>query len=492
MTLELREKALDLISGPYSMYMVFDSMYLACRSRQLLQNISSLDFPCYMIFHKFHDFCRFSGICTILERCPTFEIGFHSNTPAILVQKTVRSLLVFNALFVELPCSPSWMRINNGGNNTTVPRHPVLAMDPLRMQYVITTTIPITNLMQTLRPTIPQLPQLLLQHSLPNPYPHPRHPTTQHLHSLALYPPISPPYQTHGPPATHTLTPIQYMVKHYSGRSSRHNGPENTIWQGSQSWTSFLGSSVALASRTTAFRTLSQGRYTGIVTTRSIAEAVFTSQLLPEMRAHNLDIDSIAEYLHQQADQSIPNKTTEAKQFMQPLISRIIDFLRGLTPPAGEGTALRKLQLQTDRLQQQESELQRARDKLKTHGIGLTPTKPGTHPAPSSASQPQPHLPLTAPAALTTNTILNPTTQTLHDNSPANYAAAGIQKWLKTLPPATQTQVNNIQQILRDERITKKKLQEAATRYGIPLTRVLKLPPRSLQQLVAAGSALAA
>ena len=239
-----------------------------------------------------------------------------------------------------------------------------------------------------------------------------------------------------------------------------------------------------------SLRTLSQGRYTGIVTTRSIAEAVFTSQLLPEMRAHNLDIDNIAEYLHQQANQSIPNKTTDAKQFMQPLISRLIDFLRGLTPPAGEGTALRKLQQQTDRLHQQESELQRARDKLKHHGIALTPTKPGTHPAPSSASQP--HLPLTAPAALTANTILNPTAQTLHDNSPANYAAAGIQKWLKTLPPATQTQVTNIQQILRDEHITKEQLQEAATRYGIPLSRVLKLPPRSLQQLVAAGSALAA
>ena len=76
-----------------------------------------------------------------------------------------------------------------------------------------------------------------------------------------------------------------------------------------------------------SLRTLSQGRYTGIVTTRSIAEAVFTSQLLPEMRAHNLDIDNIAEYLHQQANQSIPNKTTDAKQFTQPLISRLIDFL---------------------------------------------------------------------------------------------------------------------------------------------------------------------
>ena len=232
------------------MYMVFDSVYLACRSRQLLQNISSLDFPCSMIFHEFHDICFLVSV--LFWSVAQFSRLAFIRTLQPLWFKTVRLLLVFNALFAELPCSPSWMRINNGGNNTTVPRHPVLAMDPLRMQYVIT-TIPITNLMQTPRPTIPQLPQLLLQHSLPNPYPHPRHPTTQRLHSLALYPPISPPYQTHGPPATHTLTPIQYMVKHYSRRSSRRNCPENTIWQGSQSWTSFLGSSVALASRTTAF-----------------------------------------------------------------------------------------------------------------------------------------------------------------------------------------------------------------------------------------------
>ena len=223
-----------------------------------------------------------------------------------------------------------------------------------------------------------------------------------------------------------------------------------------------------------SLRILSQGRYTGIVATRSIAEAVFTSQLLTDIRTHNLDVDSIAEYLHQQPGQPIPNKTTDAKQLMSPLISRITDFLRGLTPPAGEGTALRKLQQQTDRLHQQENELQRARDKLRTHGIALTPTKPG------GAATPTPH------------TILNPTSQTLHDNSPANFAQAGIQKWLKTLPPATQTQANNILQILRDQRITKEQLQEAATKSGLPLTRVLKLPPKSLQQLVAAGSALAA
>ena len=36
-------------------------------------------------------------------------------------------------------------------------------------------------------------------------------------------------------------------------------------------------------------RTLSQGRYAGIVATQSIAEGVFTSQLLFELRARRVD-----------------------------------------------------------------------------------------------------------------------------------------------------------------------------------------------------------
>ena len=105
-------------------------------------------------------------------------------------------------------------------------------------------------------------------------------------------------------------------------------------------------------------------------------------------------------------------------------------------------------------------------------------------PNPISHLQPQPHsqlTPFSTPPLKDYKTTHQPTTR-----------QQAFKKWLKTLPPATQTQVTNIQQILRDERITKEQLQEAATRYGIPLTRVLKLPPRSLQQLVAAGSALAA
>ena len=140
------------------------------------------------------------------------------------------------------------------------------------------------------------------------------------------------------------------------------------------------------------------------------------------MRAHNLDIDNIAEYLHQQASQPIPNKTTDAKQFMQPLISRLIDFLRGLTPPAGEGTALRKLQQQTERLHQQESELQRARDKLKTHGIAITPTKPGTHPTRHQLPNPISHL------------------QPQQHSQPTPFSTPHLKLYTTTHPPTTRQQ----------------------------------------------------
>ena len=99
---------------------------------------------------------------------------------------------------------------------------------------------------------------------------------------------------------------------------------------------------------------------------------MFTSQILSERRARNIDIDSIA-YIHQQNHQPAPNKTTKA--FTAPPISKITERMQTLTPPAGEGTALLRLQLQTDRLQKQKGELQRARDKLRTRGVALTPTK---------------------------------------------------------------------------------------------------------------------
>ena len=455
-------------------------MLSAYRSFQLLQNTSSID-SIFLSYFDLRDFRFSDAYHSSFGRLFNFEIFNFAPVSTLLFVRNYSvphhgraSTMVATILWHHDTHCRLWTSHQRSASSPPTPLSPTSSTSrkhPCRSTHSLSSTTRNVST-RTLAPTRsisphPTPPQLgVVPPNIPN-LPDTWTPSDTHLDTNTV----------HGHTLFRTIQPTQWSRKYnLAGQQVLDIFP----WQLSR-----------FGLQDHSLRILSQGRYTGIVTTRSIAEAVFTSQLLPEMRAHNLDIDNIAEYLHQQADQSIPNKTTEAKQFMQPLISRIIDFLRGLTPPAGEGTALRKLQLQTDRLQQQESELQRARDKLKNHGIALTPTKPGPHPAPSSATHP-PHLPLTAPSAITTNTSLNPTTQTLHDNSPANYAAAGIQKWLKTLPPATQTQVNNIQQILRDERITKEQLQEAATRYGIPLARVLKLPPRSLQQLVAAGSALAA
>ena len=336
----------------------------------------------------FIDFSRLSGIRTLSQRCPFFETGLHSNIPAINGSKNssitprVQRSFCGTTLFPIMDAHQQWWQQYYGSTTPSAGYGPLT--HAIRHHYHHPYHQPHANTTTDNSTASPAPPAAFPPEPLPPP-PASHHPTPP---QLGVVPPNIPtlpdtwtPSDTHldtntvhGQTLFRTIQPTQWSRKYnLAGQPVLDIFP----WQLSR-----------FGLQDHSLRTLSQGRYTGIVTTRSIAEAVFTSQLLPEMRAHNLDIDSIAEYLHQQADQSIPNKTTEAKQFMQPLISRIIDFLRGLTPPAGEGTALRKLQLQTDRLQQQESELQRARDKLKTHGIALTPTKPGTHPPPSSASQP--------------------------------------------------------------------------------------------------------
>ena len=45
-------------------------------------------------------------------------------------------------------------------------------------------------------------------------------------------------------------------------------------------------------------RLLSQGKFTGVVATRSVAESVFLSQMEKALREHNIDLDSAADASH--------------------------------------------------------------------------------------------------------------------------------------------------------------------------------------------------
>ena len=53
-------------------------------------------------------------------------------------------------------------------------------------------------------------------------------------------------------------------------------------------------------------RTLSHGKFCGLIPTRSVAESVFTTHLLQEIRDKRLDLDAIAEALHTKAGNTVP------------------------------------------------------------------------------------------------------------------------------------------------------------------------------------------
>ena len=82
-------------------------------------------------------------------------------------------------------------------------------------------------------------------------------------------------------------------------------------------------------------RTLSNGKYTGFIATRSIAESVFVTHLLQELREKRLDLDGIAETLHTKQGTDIPSKTTQARAFHAPLIK----LLNPTTPNSLPGTS---------------------------------------------------------------------------------------------------------------------------------------------------------
>ena len=128
-------------------------------------------------------------------------------------------------------------------------------------------------------------------------------------------------------------------------------------------------------------RTLSHGKFCGLIPTRSVAESVFTTHLLQEICDKRLDLDAIAEAMHAKAGTTVPNKTTQARAFHSPLITLLTDQLQAHSPAVAEGSAIRALKATSD-------DLARAREKLQAHGLELTPKKDTGRPSAPSL----PHL----------------------------------------------------------------------------------------------------
>ena len=106
-----------------------------------------------------------------------------------------------------------------------------------------------------------------------------------------------------------------------------------------------------------ALRLLSEGRFQGLVWTRSISETVFLTHLLKQLREASVDIDSVARTFF--SDTS-PDKHKEAAKFMEPLVTDLVSHMKRRVPPATS---------------QDSDELAHARRKLAQAGITLTPRK---------------------------------------------------------------------------------------------------------------------
>ena len=118
-------------------------------------------------------------------------------------------------------------------------------------------------------------------------------------------------------------------------------------------------------------RTLSNGRFFGIISCRNVPETVFGSQLLRAIREAQIHLDSISESLHQKLDPkgAVPSKTDKPAVFVEPLVQKIVDVLRTLQPDRAESSAIRKLQTVQPQLDAAQAKLQEA---------GLAPKVPRT------------------------------------------------------------------------------------------------------------------
>lgn len=114
-----------------------------------------------------------------------------------------------------------------------------------------------------------------------------------------------------------------------------------------------------------AVRLLSQGKFTGVVATRTVAESVFLSQMVKSLRDQNVDLDVAAEACHKGP---IPSKTSDPIRFFQPFIQNLVDEVKNKIPIEASLEQIHKLA-------DTEAQLAKAQQKLQQHGIQMTPQR---------------------------------------------------------------------------------------------------------------------
>ena len=279
----------------------------------------------------------------------------------------------------------------------------------------------------------------------------------------------------------------------------------------------------------------------GVVTTRSIAESVFTAQILKSFRESGVEIDALCEHLHRTIDPMapVPSKSEDPVAFMQPLVSVLTAKAKEISPAKHETAALKELQAVQKKLKETEAKLRLSQQTAASqpsppspsNNVGVSGSaesdliesfeeepneegKPGEKVkpslptrkrlAPSSSAlgaspkakqrslaswvQTKPEAPKEDP--LTAAEVLNPSTPVMRDKQPSGSSAGDIKKWMESFDVETQQSAKKILQMLSEQKFSKEKLQNAAAQYGLNVQQSLKMTPKSLQQVIATAAAM--
>ncbi len=280
----------------------------------------------------------------------------------------------------------------------------------------------------------------------------------------------------------------------------------------------------------------------GIITTRTIAESVFGAQLLKAMRDQGVDIDTLSEHLHRTTDPEapIPNKSEDPINFMAPVVQAVVSKLKEISPAKKDTQAIRELQAVQRKLKETEEKLRESQKSQRAPSLpevvtpsdqaGISQEMPDPDEAIPSGAEGEkisPPARSTAPrkrtssaanlgaspkaksqrdlaswvkrgeppappptATLTADEVLNPSKPVLRDHQPTSASQGDIKKWMESFDVETQQTAKKILQMLGEHKYTKAKLQNAAAQYGFNVQDSLKLPPKSLQQVIAYAAAM--
>ena len=231
-------------------------------------------------------------------------------------------------------------------------------------------------------------------------------------------------------------------------------------------------------------RGLSHGKFTGVVLAKCIAESVLTARLLSALREKRVDIDETVKAMRRdKTKKAIPDKTSEATKFIQPLVDAVMENLQPFLVAMDQAATSSGDTKEFQDMQQDKAKL---RQKLQQAGIPITPVKrktpqKDTEQAMSSPEDEDPNQPLPvqtqAPKKRRINNegkskadILDDPNDVLSDKLPNNIGntKAWVSNIRKDLSSTQQKQfdahVNKMLKVIEDKKFKKDELQTMTTK----------------------------